>query len=198
MKKYTHYFLGKEKEKFEHWVWIDDIFTKEELEKIIELGLDPKNGNAKLGEIDNGAKDTEIRDSEISFFWSDIIETEWIFEKISQTVFQLNKYWWDFHLEQIECLQFSVYNKNQHYIKHTDILPNSTYQRKLSFSLQLNDPETYKGGDLEFHYTGNPTVVQRKQGRLVLFPSFTLHQVNPVTEGPRYSLVGWALGPHFK
>jgi PKHD-type hydroxylase len=30
-----------------------------------------------------------------------------------------------------------------------------------------------------------------------LFPSYTLHRVTPVTEGTRYSMVGWITGKPF-
>ena len=40
--------------------------------------------------------------------------------------------------------------------------------------------------------------VKRKRGFLTAFPSFSLHEVSPVTKGERYSLVGWITGPAFK
>ena len=40
--------------------------------------------------------------------------------------------------------------------------------------------------------------MQKDQGRLVAFPSYVLHQVKPVTEGERNSLVVWINGPQFK
>ena len=39
----------------------------------------------------------------------------------------------------------------------------------------------------------------RKQiGDLVVFPSYVLHEVTPVTKGERNSLVCWVTGPSFK
>jgi predicted 2-oxoglutarate/Fe(II)-dependent dioxygenase YbiX len=33
---------------------------------------------------------------------------------------------------------------------------------------------------------------------MTLFPSFTVHEVKPVTKGIRYSLVGWVVGEKLK
>jgi PKHD-type hydroxylase len=74
----------------------------------------------------------------------------------------------------------------------------SALVRKLSLSLLLNDD--FEGG--EFHINqGNekqPIIVPTKKGRAILFPSFMIHRVTPVTKGIRRSLVVWVLGPKFQ
>ena len=37
----------------------------------------------------------------------------------------------------------------------------------------------------------------RNQGSIIIFPSFMMHQVTPITKGIRNSLVLWAYGPPF-
>jgi PKHD-type hydroxylase len=74
--------------------------------------------------------------------------------------------------------------------------------RKLSFSIQLSDPASYEGGDLEFN-TGEPWSDEyrlqiRNQGTLISWPGFVLHGVTPVTRGVRRSLVGFCVGPDFQ
>jgi PKHD-type hydroxylase len=39
--------------------------------------------------------------------------------------------------------------------------------------------------------------VKLGRGEIVIFPSFILHRVTPVTKGKRRVIVGWALGPNF-
>ena len=41
-------------------------------------------------------------------------------------------------------------------------------------------------------------MLPKEQGKLILFPSYVLHEVKPVTKGERYSLVAWITGPQFK
>jgi len=43
-----------------------------------------------------------------------------------------------------------------------------------------------------------PIVAPRGQGSVTFFPSMLLHRVTPITKGHRYSLVGWAAGPHLR
>ena len=33
---------------------------------------------------------------------------------------------------------------------------------------------------------------------IIMFPSYVLHQVTPVTRGERFSLVGWVTGKNIK
>ncbi len=100
------------------------------------------------------------------------------------------------------------YQIGDHFTWHTDNSftgpPGGT--RKLSFSLQLSRADDYDGGDLEFATYSpllNPEIpglspVLRERGSLIIFPSFMLHRVHPVTRGVRYALVGWIHGPPFK
>ena len=61
--------------------------------------------------------------------------------------------------------------------------------RKLSVSIQLTDPEEYEGGELYLYDGDKGTLMDKKQGTLILFPSYVLHEVMPVTKGERNSLV---------
>ena len=77
--------------------------------------------------------------------------------------------------------------------------------RKLSMTINLNQPGEYDGGNLKFdfgpHAQGNrfhECTEIRPQGSIIVFPSFVHHQVTPVTRGTRYSLVLWSLGQPFK
>jgi PKHD-type hydroxylase len=76
--------------------------------------------------------------------------------------------------------------------------------RKLSFTLNLTEPESYEGGNLMFDF-GDHSENKfyeckeiRPQGSIVVFPSFVQHCVTPVTKGTRFSLVNWMCGRPFK
>jgi Rps23 Pro-64 3,4-dihydroxylase Tpa1-like proline 4-hydroxylase len=71
--------------------------------------------------------------------------------------------------------------------------------RKLSFTLQLSDPEDYEGGQVQFlDENGRTYFAPRRRGTLVLFDSRTQHRVLKVTKGLRKSIVGWVVGPRWK
>ena len=121
-----------------------------------------------------------------------------------------------------EIIQYTIYNEGDYYDWHTDggltthykpqFIGNSTdgvgndfynqnteLVRKLSFSLQLSDPEDYEGGELELiNEIGESYLAPKTQGCLILFDSRTRHRVRTVTKGTRKSLVGWVLGPRWK
>lgn len=87
------------------------------------------------------------------------------------------------------------YEDGGHYTYHLDIGPDLMSNRKLSFSILLSHPNDYDGGQLDFMPTYN---IPREQGLGIVFPSFLLHRVTPVTRGVRHAIVGWVHGPHFK
>ena len=71
--------------------------------------------------------------------------------------------------------------------------------RKLSFVLQLSDPDDYEGGNLQLLDEGGATYfAPRKRGTVILFDSRTSHRVLPVKSGLRKSIVGWTVGPRWK
>ena len=70
--------------------------------------------------------------------------------------------------------------------------------RKLSLVLQLSDPSEYEGGDLQIKTNAYEATMKKQRGLIIVFPSWTLHQVTPVVKGNRQSLVAWIAGPEFK
>ena len=118
---------------------------------------------------------------------------------------------WNFDITEPEQVQIGRYRENQFYKQHMDCYikgadiiatsPESAVvvpllsQRKISASLLLNDESEYEGGDLVIL---GEKVEAKKQGTIVVFPSFMAHQVTPVTRGVRYSAVCWMAGPKWK
>jgi len=82
---------------------------------------------------------------------------------------------------------------------HMDIGPYPFNQRKLSFSLLVNDPLEYEGGQLEIWRNNNEfTLMPKDFGTIAIFPSFLPHRVTPVTKGVRKAFVGFIGGPPYK
>ena len=183
------------------YVYYDNLFSAEELKKI-QLQSENKNLSESntTGIGANNKKNTKIRNSNTRFLWSEKKENYWIFERIGSLIYEANNNWFNFKLDYLENLQYTIYNstQKQFYKAHVDILLDSLSNttRKLSFSLLLND--NFEGGDLNLFYTSRPSTVEKKIGRIYFFPSYALHEVTPVTKGTRKSLVGWVRGPHFQ
>jgi PKHD-type hydroxylase len=112
----------------------------------------------------------------------------------------MNDRMYNFDLTYIEILQFSIYELGDFYNDHMDtIKPVCVHNRKLSFSIQLSEPDAYQGSDLEINVNAAKfEAAPKTQGTAVFFPSYSVHRVTPLTKGVRYALVGWVCGPAFR
>ena len=121
-----------------------------------------------------------------------------------------------------ESMQYTQYGPGQFYSWHNDaglachykpltvgnrvegraedfVQENTELVRKLSFVLQLSDPDDYEGGNLQLlDEAGKSYFAPRTRGTVVLFDSRTQHRVLPVKSGLRKSIVGWTVGPRWK
>lgn len=194
-KKITTTVWPFELDNLETWAYWDLAFSKEECEKIIEIGLKNK---LLEGELAGGQKNKKMRDSRVSWL-TPSEELNWVYRRITDIITELNNRYFKFDLYGfIEGFQFTHYQEpDGKYKKHVDRGLNF-HTRKLSLSVQLSKPDSYKGGDLLLYNEEKPIIAPKEQGKLILFPSFTMHEVKPVTKGERYSLVAWITGPQFK
>ena len=123
-----------------------------------------------------------------------------------------------------ESMQYTRYEEGQYYGWHNDAGLQTQYKpvsvsnrvtgehtmqdfvnencemvRKLSFAMQLSDPDDYEGGNVQLlDEAGNSYICPRQRGCVVLFDSRTQHRVHKVTKGTRKSIVGWTVGPRWK
>lgn len=182
----------------ENWAYADNVFTPEECDKIKRIALAKGKEKATvIGKGQKGEVNTNIRNNSVVWL-NEKDDISWVYERLSATVMHLNKEFFKFDLYGFcEDLQFTEYQgKGQNYKEHIDKIFNGA-SRKLSIVIQLTDPKEYKGGELEL-YDGRTNVMKKDQGSLFAFPSYTLHQVNPISKGTRHSLVAWIAGPNFK
>lgn len=178
----------------ENWAWHSQVFTAEELDAIVQLGKTVELQKATTF----GGQDDRNRNSFVSFFFPNEY-TNWIFHRLATAINDINKQFFQFDLTGMEQgLQFTRYTApGEHYDWHID-KGYGTASRKLSLSVQLTDPDEYKGGELELMFGRKAQKVPRQRGLVSFFPSYVLHRVRPVTQGTRHSLVAWISGPSFK
>ena len=176
------------------WVWWEDAFTSQELDLLQE-----KAKNATTPAKLSGGLNKEIRRSQVS--WLDnSADNKWVFDKLADVIAQMNAQHFRFDLTGFcEPLQLTNYDQSENgmYGWHQDY-GGGVVSRKLSMVLQLTDPSEYEGGNLQVMTTGEPKNVRKQRGLIAIFPSYVLHQVTPVSQGSRQSLVAWVSGPAFK
>ena len=61
----------------------------------------------------------------------------------------------------------------------------------LSFTLFLNEPEDYQGGELCIQTINKTEKIKLSAGEIIIYPSTQLHSVAEVEGGERYVCVGW-------
>jgi PKHD-type hydroxylase len=85
----------------------------------------------------------------------------------------------------------SRYEGGQAYGTHVDDALMAGGRTDLSFTLFLSDPASYTGGELVIVDRLEDRAVKLGPGEVIVYPSDTLHRVEPVTDGVRYAVVGW-------
>lgn len=94
---------------------------------------------------------------------------------------------------KIHSLLFSRYERGMSYGTHTDnaLMGSNFWRSDISFTLFLNSPSDYEGGELVIEGADDEKAYKLPPGFAIVYPSSTLHRVDPVTQGTRLVTVGW-------
>ncbi|MBU2972118.1 Fe2+-dependent dioxygenase [Pseudoalteromonas sp. C2R02] len=68
---------------------------------------------------------------------------------------------------------------------------NAVLRTDLSCTIFLSPPEEYQGGELVMNFSGVEMAFKLNAGDAIIYPSTTLHRVNPVTSGSRKVALTW-------
>ena len=183
----------------EWWRWIKFFSTEEIIkinEKINTLPFFQENKNAPAysdtGESKKSCYVKVIKWDEISSMF-DVAKQEAF--KVARKEFKYDV--WDFNYSTM--VNFNTYSPGGQYDWHRDISPQSLkYDFKMTFIINLSD-EKFEGGEFNLNF-GDPQVIEEldKPGSMILFPSYTLHKVNPIITGCRKTLTIFIEGPPFR
>jgi PKHD-type hydroxylase len=184
------------KQHYVEFIAYEDYFLPHEANRVLSLWDAEKSGDATLS--GRATENEELRKSSVIFIEEEP-STTWIYQKMAALAMQTNneRFWFDllgFH----EKLQLTNYSVGDHFNWHQDFGAGEISSRKLSMTVQLSDPDEYEGGDLEFMVNHNIMKAPRKKGTIVVFPSFIMHRVTPITKGTRRSIVGWVAGSPYR
>ena len=190
---------------YQSHVTFDRAFTVRQCERIVALGDALHVDEAVLSGIES--PDAALRRSRVAWI-ARTPDSAWIFEKLSALVVRANRTF-AFDLDGFgEDLQYTVYDEpGAFYTWHQDGLVGEVATRKLALVVQLSDPSSYEGADLEmFDVVADSSPAEldawhagvRAMGSVTAFPAFEYHRVTPLTSGTRRSLVVWVSGPPFR
>jgi PKHD-type hydroxylase len=93
----------------------------------------------------------------------------------------------------IHSILFSRYTEGMSYGSHVDnaFMGTERYRSDVSFTIFLSSPDSYEGGELTIESIEDERTFKLESGSIVLYPSSSLHRVEPVTAGVRLVCVGW-------
>lgn len=188
------------------WVVTSRLLQNEDIDKIIHSFKDTELARANLGE--SGIQNNEVRRSNVKF-QSKSQENAWLFNKINSYIDSVNQQFFNFDLVGYTNFQYTEYNSSEkgHYDFHQDIQmgyvkPGSdSGLRKLTVVISLTQQTIdFEGGDFQITMSSDSKAesIKLNKGDAIVFPSFMIHRVTPVTSGIRKSLVAWVIGPKFR
>jgi PKHD-type hydroxylase len=206
--KLTNFTLERVAVTYPYCYW-DNAFTDQEIDEMCYFFSQHEIQQATVMSKDKPLNE-EIRRSKVKFFHRDEY-TFPIFDRLNETIEKINDNFYNFILNGYESFQYTEYDASEkgEYNFHMDTGFGSKQNdnhymyetRKLSLVMCLNRPGIdFEGGQFYMN-TGSEKEafeVEMKKGRIIVFPSFLIHRVAPVTKGKRKSLVVWVMGPKFR
>ena len=181
---------------FAEFVYYEGLFTPIDINKINKYWNVEKSEKASVSGEEMYKDD--LRKSSVIFLPPDE-EHQWAYDRLGMLCLQCNQQRFNFDLMGFyQELQLAEYGESDFFDWHLDFGFGESSHRKLSITVQLTKEDEYEGGDLQFMVNQNIVTAPRKQGTVVIFPSFILHRVTPITRGFRRSIVGWISGPPYR
>jgi hypothetical protein len=152
------------------------LFSKEECESIISYN-DTRITNWKMS-------DREYRSQPITYS----LETKWLFDKLKtffeeQSNIQIKR--------NKEVIHFHKFTKGDWFGKHNDERENRLY----AVGVLLSDD--FEGGDFKLYNPGE-IILDKVIGNTYLFDVRIDHEITPILEGERYSLLWFLQNEHVK
>jgi predicted 2-oxoglutarate/Fe(II)-dependent dioxygenase YbiX len=179
---------------YRFWAFTDAM-QPEACRKLIEsLEAQAQGEEAQVGMGTDGVVDKKIRDVKRINLPS--------YRGIGATMvgfgLSANHQAWKFDVTHSNQTDYLKYDEDGHYHAHVDTFmrPGDPECRKLTVLVFLNDD--FEGGRLFIQNGQNKIYPPQKAGTALVFPSFLVHGVEPVTKGIRRSVVTWMVGPWFK
>jgi len=174
-----------------------------DLTQMVESNYKFSKGRTGNKETGTDTDDYATNNRDIAYLNPDQ-NTKWLYDLLFPMVMEANEKLFHFDIDIVtDPIHYVIYpapttpqnDDGGHLDWHMDTGAFGVNKRKLSMTVQLNDPKDYDGGDFEIWFGGKQAVpVPREKGDVVIFPAFCMHRVTPITRGERRCLVFWTGG----
>jgi len=156
-----------------------------------------KTGTKELGDMTDSYK-TNNRD--IAYI-DPQPHSKWLYDLLFPLALEANEKIFHFDIDIVtDLIHYVIYPEDGGHLDwHMDVGAFGVNKRKLAMTVQLSDSSDYEGGDFQIWMGGkNYITVPREKGDVIVFPSFCMHRVTPITRGERRCLVFWTGGRPFR
>tara|TARA_B110000858_G_scaffold77830_1_gene90255 strand:- start:1745 stop:2356 length:612 start_codon:yes stop_codon:yes gene_type:complete len=172
----------------------------ENLTKYTENNFEFKKGRTGVAEYGND--DSESSNNRDIAYINPDNHNKWLYDKLSIHTMAANDLYYNFDIDAVtDAIHYVIYPEDGGHLNwHMDIGAMGVNRRKLAMTVQLSDPSEYEGGDFQIWMGGSSGFVTlpREQGDIIIFPTFLMHRVTPITKGERRCLVFWSGGRPFR
>ena len=93
--------------------------------------------------------------------------------------------------KNIHGVMFTKSREGMKYGRHIDNAFMSSGRSDLSFTIFINEKESYQGGDLIIENINSDSAFKLNSGEIIIYPSTHLHSVKEIKKGERLVCVGW-------
>ena len=93
--------------------------------------------------------------------------------------------------KKVHGIMFTKSAAGMKYGRHIDNAYMSSGRADLSFSIFLNEKNSYEGGELSIETINTENKFKLNEGEIIIYPSTYLHSVEEITNGERLVCVGW-------
>lgn len=159
-----------------------DILTSSQVTRLREIGNAAQYVDGKISNPHSTIKNNLQLHDQAAYATS---------SKILGEALMTNAEFCDFAFpEKIAPPMMTRYEPGMNYGLHADAamisLPRERIRSDLSCTVFLSDPDTYEGGALHIQMGHGDLRFKGEAGSAIVYPSNTLHEVEPVTKGERH------------
>jgi PKHD-type hydroxylase len=183
--------------------YFKNVFTDQmiqDLDQMVYFNYAFSKGRTGIAELGTDTDSYETNNRNIAYI-TPADHSQWLYELLFPLALEANQAF-QFDIDIVtDPIHYVIYPEDRGHLDwHTDIGAHSVNKRKLAMTVQLSDPSEYEGGEFEI-WTGGKDgfmTVPREKGDIVVFPTFLMHRVKPITRGQRKCLVFWTGGRPFR
>ncbi len=178
-----------------YFYW-NEVLSKEEIKNINSL-LDKhkKEKEPTFAKARESKKTSTVYPIKIKFLKEKLNKILYNITLVNQDRYGYDLY--DFHDD--DEFNYNIYKKDEEYEWHTDGETFKASDIKLTALINISE-KPFSGGEFNLLNSKNVTLASElsNPGSMIVFNSFILHKVDPITKGTRKTLTFFGKGPAFK